>query len=66
MKLVPRSDTPTLVTTVITKTELLDLLATCNNVLMRGLYSGDDMLDAASLMSDIHQLHECLRIEDEQ
>jgi hypothetical protein len=52
-------------TQILSKEELLDLLASCNNVIMRGLYSGDDMLDASSLMQDLQHLHEALRNEDE-
>ena len=42
----------------ISREELLDLLASCNNCLMRGSYSGDDLLDAAQLMLRLVELHD--------
>lgn len=47
------------------KEELMKLVADCNNVIMRGSYSGDDMLDAAALMLKLSGIYEKLLTEEE-
>jgi hypothetical protein len=47
-----------------THDELCQLLADCNNVIMKGSYSGDDMLDAAALMLRISGIYERLLLEE--
>lgn len=48
---------------VITRQELLELIADCNNCIMKGSYSGDSMLEAASLMMRLTELYEVLSSE---
>lgn len=45
--------------------ELMRIIADCNNVIMKGSYSGDDMLDAAALMIKLSGIYESLLQEDE-
>jgi hypothetical protein len=44
--------------------DLMKLVADCNNVIMKGSYSGDDMLDAAALMLRLSGIYERLLLEE--
>jgi hypothetical protein len=41
-------------TEVLSKEELIELLAACNNLLMRGLYHGEDAVELGDLMHDLN------------
>lgn len=45
---------------VISKIELTELIADCNNCIMNGSYSGDNLLEAAELMLRLTELYEVL------
>lgn len=44
----------------LTDTQLAELFAWCNNVIMKGSFSGDDLLEAADCMSTLTDLHEAM------
>ena len=48
---------------VITRNELMELIAACNNCIMNGSYSGDNLLEAADLMLRLTELYDILNME---
>ncbi len=45
---------------MISKNKLLDIVAFCNNIIMKGSFSGDNVTEAAACMQLLQDLHEDL------
>lgn len=50
-------------TEVLSKQELIELLAASNNLLMRGLYHGEDAIELGEVMHDLNLIIENLAHE---